>query len=183
MKSIIEEASSITKAVESAWKQANQPMEFSVRIFELPQRNIFGFTTKSAKIGIFFEESKKSEKAVVVKPQPQPAKEKEIIAKPAPVAPAKNKKVERELGEPWNNDMVTYVNDWFKKLFEQLNVDRHVTIKPEKYHLRISFNKALFDQEEKNKAFYRSSAHLLLQSVRNAFKRPLKGFKVILSVE
>jgi hypothetical protein len=54
MKSIIEQASSIMKAIEKAWNQAEQPKEFSIKIFEKEERNFFGMTSKPAKIGIFF---------------------------------------------------------------------------------------------------------------------------------
>jgi predicted RNA-binding protein Jag len=55
MKSIIEEASSIAKAIEGAWNRAGNPAEFSIKVFELPEKNFFGMTTKKAKVGIFFE--------------------------------------------------------------------------------------------------------------------------------
>lgn len=54
MKSIIEQASSIMKAIEKAWDQAEKPQEFSIKIFEKEEKNFFGITTKPAKIGIFF---------------------------------------------------------------------------------------------------------------------------------
>ena len=54
MKSIIEQASSIMKAIEKAWDQAEKPKEFSIKVFEKEERNFFGMTTKPAKIGIFF---------------------------------------------------------------------------------------------------------------------------------
>lgn len=56
MKSIMEEASSISKAIEQAWNRAGKPQEFKVKIFEEPQRNMLGFTTKPAKIAFFFDE-------------------------------------------------------------------------------------------------------------------------------
>src|SRR3990172_4990164 len=66
MKSIIEQASSIMKAIEKAWNQAEQPKEFSIKIFEKEERNFFGMTTKPAKIGIFF-----GDKPIVHDKQPQ----------------------------------------------------------------------------------------------------------------
>lgn len=54
MKSIVEEASSIAKAVEKGWIRAGKPREFSVKIFEEPEKNFFGLTTKPAKIAIVF---------------------------------------------------------------------------------------------------------------------------------
>lgn len=55
MKSLIEEASTITKAVEKAWVRAGKPAEFTVKVFEEPKYNFFGMTTKSAKVAIFFK--------------------------------------------------------------------------------------------------------------------------------
>lgn len=54
MKSILQEASTIAKAVEQGWKEAGEPHEFSVKILELPQRNFIGLTTRSAKIAFMF---------------------------------------------------------------------------------------------------------------------------------
>lgn len=56
MKSLVEEASSVVKAIEKAWNRAGNPQTFSVKVFETPETNFFGFTKKSAKVGIFFEE-------------------------------------------------------------------------------------------------------------------------------
>ena len=54
----MEEASSITKAIENAWNRAGQPQEFTVKILELPQTSFFGLkTSKSAKIALFFNEA------------------------------------------------------------------------------------------------------------------------------
>ena len=56
MKSLVEEASSVVKAIEKAWNRAGNPQTFSVKVYETPETNFFGFTKKSAKVGIFFEE-------------------------------------------------------------------------------------------------------------------------------
>ena len=56
MKSIIQEASSVFKAIEQGWVRAGQPAEFTVKILEEGQKNFFGLTTKSAKVSIFFNE-------------------------------------------------------------------------------------------------------------------------------
>lgn len=67
MKSIMEEASTITKAIENAWNRAGQPQEFTVKILELPKTSFFGLkTSKSAKIALIFNEL-----TVKIKEQPQ----------------------------------------------------------------------------------------------------------------
>lgn len=71
MKSIIEQASSIMKAIEKAWNQAEQPKEFSIKIFEKEERNFFGMTTKPAKIGIFFGDKPIIHEKPAQKPRPE----------------------------------------------------------------------------------------------------------------
>ncbi len=70
MKSIIEQASSIIKAIEKAWNQAENPKEFSIKIFEQEERNFFGMSTKPAKVGIFFGNDKpNTHEKPIFKPQ------------------------------------------------------------------------------------------------------------------
>lgn len=203
MKSIVEEASSISKAIEKAWKRAEQPAEFSVRIHELPEKNMFGFTTKPAKIAIFFqEEYKKSNshkiishtsstnpipsvsKPVTVKSQPKKATEKPQVQKAASPAPIAPKAPRTEAAEPWSGEMITYAENWLRELLQKLEVkDTKFQATPQRYHLKISFASPVFAEDEKNRAFFRNCAHLILQATRNSFKRPLKGFKAILTTE
>ena len=44
MKSIMEEASSVAKAIEKGWQRAGKPQEFTVKVFEEPQKNFIGLT-------------------------------------------------------------------------------------------------------------------------------------------
>jgi hypothetical protein len=55
----MEEASSIVKAIEAAWIRAEKPHEFSVKIYEEPEKNFFGMVTKSAKIALIFKHIEK----------------------------------------------------------------------------------------------------------------------------
>ena len=57
MKSIVEEASSIAKAIENGWIRAGKPQEFTVRIFEESEKNFLGFSKKPAKVGFFYYEA------------------------------------------------------------------------------------------------------------------------------
>jgi hypothetical protein len=57
MKSIMEEASTVSKAIETAWSRAGKPQEFSIKILEYPESSLFGLkTVKSAKIALLFDE-------------------------------------------------------------------------------------------------------------------------------
>ena len=72
MKSLIEEASSISKAIEKGWIRAGKPRNFSIKIYEEAEKNFFGMTTKSAKVAIVFDErtvTVPAEKTTAVQPQ------------------------------------------------------------------------------------------------------------------
>lgn len=56
MKSVIQEASSIAKAIEQGLVKAGNPRDFSVKILEYPEKNFFGLTTKPAKIALYYDE-------------------------------------------------------------------------------------------------------------------------------
>lgn len=98
MKSIIEQASSIMKAIEKAWDQAENPKEFSIKIFEKEERNFFGMSTKPAKVGIFFtdkpvihEKQPQKPRPEIKECRPEPKKDNKPAPRPAnqtaPVAP------------------------------------------------------------------------------------------------
>lgn len=61
MKSIVQEASSVEKAIQRAWEEAGFPSEFSVRVLEHPKHSFFFFLRRSAKVALVFpsESSKK----------------------------------------------------------------------------------------------------------------------------
>ena len=56
MKSIMEEASTVFKAIEKAWIRAEKPSSFSIKVLEEPVKNFIGMTVKSAKIAFYFDE-------------------------------------------------------------------------------------------------------------------------------
>jgi hypothetical protein len=58
MKSIIQEASSIEKAIKLGIAKAGNPKEFTIKILETPVYSLFGLITKrSAKIALYFSQS------------------------------------------------------------------------------------------------------------------------------
>ena len=84
MISIIHEASSVAKAIEQVWIKAGKPQDFSVKVFEESEKNFFGFTTRNAKIAIFFkdanEQSKMPNRPAQQNRQQQPQRQQKPIA-------------------------------------------------------------------------------------------------------
>lgn len=76
MKSVIQESSSLGKAIDLAWSKAGCPAEFSVKILQKPERGFLGLNSTAAKIVMFFDETKASSS------QQQPNANRERKGKP-----------------------------------------------------------------------------------------------------
>ncbi len=193
MKSIMEEASSIMKAIEKGWASAGQPKEFTIKVYEEPQKNFLGMTTRPAKIGIFFTElpaakpqTKRTEstRTKQTKQDVQPAREqsprapkiKEPVAKPQRTA-----EEQRALGPVWNDEMIALVKELLNTLFPLMDLDGlNYTIKPEHFHLRIEFATPVYEDKSREKHLFVTLSMLILTMLKRQFKRPLKGYKIVL---
>lgn len=204
MKSIVEEASSIFKAIESAWIRAGKPDNFSVKIFEDAQRNFFGLTTKSAKIGLLFQEKSEKQQSKQLaasrkhkpreeqqpqrKPHEQEKKKTPIIQqsaqkKPQPqVVQEKAPGVNQAESSAWSPEMIDAATAWVKKSLSSIDLPNiNFTTTASKYHLRFQFDSKILENHAKEKTLFSSFAYLIMASMRNKFKKELRGLKVVLS--
>lgn len=224
MKSIIEEASSVVKAIEKGWAQAGKPAEFSIKVFEVEQKNFLGMTTKSAKVAIFYGHKNPSlqgaphtehyeshekkgisqscsagrseatvKKNIISQENTHtksnssvfPKKPQETTApvkKEAPKYVAK-KPVEQVVQKDiWTKEMIDAASDWLTEIIKVAQLPHaQFTTEAKNYFLKFSFEDSLFAQPENERLFFRSTAHLIVQALRNKFKKSFRGFKVILN--
>lgn len=199
MKSIVEEASTIEKAIAQAWTRAGKPQKFTITVFQEPEKNFFGLTTAKAKIGFLFDDAKNMAKEVkkatkTLAPQPaikqnqsqpqprkqhEPIKKKEETTQPMPSEEAKTTK--NNQFRFWSQEMVDNVSQWITKSLKLAHKDNiSFSIKPHRYHLKIQFATPLHADEKKEKSIFRSFAHLIMQAQRCSFKKPFKHHKIIL---
>ena len=196
MKSIMEEASSIIKAIEKGWIHAGKPQEFTVKVFEEATKNFMGISTKPAKIGIFFTEKTaqpvKASKYQAQQPQErapraqQPKKEYQQHSAPAREMqsrpthePRQEKKPQRDV---WTPEMVAASEEWLKDVLKLMNKSQtHFTTEVKNYYLKVNFEASISQDQEKERFLFRNFAYLIMQSLRNKFKKSFRGFKIILS--
>ncbi|MCK5632171.1 hypothetical protein KAH94_00310 [bacterium] len=203
MNSIVQEASSIAKAVEQAWKKAEEPHKFSVRIFQNAEKNFLGMTSQPAKIALLFEPKDIKDEYKKNDTQKNIQKQKDRIEKPspkrfvkpqvkqpsqpinkniAPKTPTINKESKQQTRELWNDEMVAIARNWMKDiLIKMRREDITFTTENKRYHLRFIFNKPLADTDDKQKNVFRNFAHLTMQTVRNRLKKQLRYHKVVIS--
>lgn len=208
MKSIMQEASSIAKAIELGWIKAGQPNEFSVKILEEPERGMFGITTKrNAKIAFFFKETalKKATRSTSRKPRrsestqekraerPAPrAQQQEHVRKPtrkettptptAPTAPQPQEKPQRERAALWTDEMLDASKKWVATSLKALNRhDVSFDTSVNRYFMKVTFNKPVLENSDQQRKLFSGFSFLLLQALRNQTKKPLSKHKIILT--
>lgn len=203
MKSIVEEASSISKAIENGWVRAGKPQEFTVRIFEEPEKGFLGMTKKPAKIGIFYKEMpvpmpskpkefKRQEKTArpVQQPQPRPQQQPQRQDQPRYGAiqtePTKQTQPVIQPQEPkkpkWTSEMVEGSKEWISTMMRVLGQGNITfTIEHKNYYLIIKFASHVVSDKKKEQILFKHWSYLLLQAMRHKFKRGLRGFKVVIT--
>lgn len=195
MKSLMQEASSIMKAIEKAWVAAGKPHDFSIKIFEEAQHNFIGMTTKAAKIGIFFGQQEDVKEAREVK-----GRERRTSTSEPKVSDRKmrhhdkvqeEKKIEKKeevvTRQPthvdnviWTDQMTSFVKTWLEGALEALQTDVKFSLEPQNYYLRCTFEKQVTSSAEQDRILFRSFSLLILQALKKDLHRPLRGFKIVL---
>lgn len=199
MKSILQEASSIAKAIEQGWVKAGKPQEFSIKILEEPQHNFIGITTRSAKVALFFNE-KPVKPEFTAKPktkgyraemqqQQQPREqqveavehERTVQSHQEPRETAQRPPVRRPEAQ-WNDQMIAYARQWLLHVLEVMHKE-HITftIEPQTFYLKITLSEPIFSEREKEKHLLASFALLLLETLKKQFKTGLRGHKIVLT--
>lgn len=206
MKSIIEEAPSIAKAIENGWLKAGKPQEFSIKIFEEPVKNFFGMTKRSAKVGIFYADNQPKQEYTKQKFTPNPVfktpgtspqapqpKRNDVILKPREDKFAEKittrQSTEKLTSERatlidqviWTPEMIANVSSWLKQILEIMQSSAQFSIVPERFHLKVHFNQPFFDDKSREKQFFSGLSILIFQILKITYRRPLKGFKILFS--
>ena len=203
MKSIVEEASSIAKAIENGWIRAGKPQEFTIRIFEEPEKNFLGFTKKPAKVGLFYKETviqqsgrrdikrqqhraQMPQKPVLEKTQPQraqPAQKNIPIQKqPAVIQQSQQQPSEQQRQPKWTPQLIDGSKDWLHTILKTIDKNSvPFSVEQKQYFLTIRFSQAIINDKRKEQLLFKNWSHLLLQSLRHRFKRGLRGYKIIIT--
>lgn len=194
----MEEASSIAKAIEKGWARAGKPQEFTVKVFEEAQKNFIGMTTKPAKIGLFFEENsiasakqgsrdrmpvRKTQPSHTQKqPQGQQSQPRHAQTQPQrQERPQPQQRKEAPTTSPWSNELIEAAREWVQDSLTMLGQKNATfSVDVDRYALKLQFNQLITKNGDREKMLFRAWAYLIMQALRQKFKRPLKGLKIIL---
>lgn len=148
----MEEASSIAKAIETAWNRAGQPAEFSVKVLELPQTSFFGLkTSKSAKVAFFFNEA-----TVTIKSKDYAPQQRHTQQRPVTLRQHGNKSEssdqQRRTQHPRSDNRGAQSQEGRESSDHTKNSDRHETRQPRELRAPSDYAKASPERRE-NRGF------------------------------
>lgn len=198
MKSIIQEATSIAKAVELGWDEAGNPQKFSIKVLEKPEKNFIGFTTRSAKIAFYFDEEKK-ERAITQKfytpktGRRRPQKRDVSFEREEETGRLKTSRattssfqssIKKNSFGSWNNELISGVVKWFNKALKEMKCDDILfRTNAQNFYLYITLNKTILDDPVRERHMLASLSTLMLAAIKKEFKKALRGHKIILTHE
>jgi|SRR5579872_578246 len=198
MKSLIEEASSISKAIEKGWIRAGKPRNFSIKIYEEPEKNFFGLTTKSAKVALVFDEktvtvpAEKSSNTQHTAQRPeqkrqvqQHQKQQRATTQPkereTQVDTQKSKKEQPRAAE-FSDEMKEAVTSWLGDTLRLMDMPSTTfSLHTSDQFVRVLFSTKLVEDSNQEKLLFRSLSYLMIASLRNKFKKSLRGLKLVLA--
>ncbi|MFC1870645.1 hypothetical protein ACFLXW_00065 [Candidatus Dependentiae bacterium] len=192
MKSIMQEASSVSKAIDLAWNRADKPSQFSVKVHEEPEHNMFGLTVKSAKIAIFFEEKRRTDsfsrqpdrqRAARPEPQRRPQEQQPQRRVLEQEKPAVSEQPPKRVRPEWTDSMAQEARDWLDQTLQLMGAsDATYSFSHSKSAVKVLFDKSVTGSEGKDRMLFSSIASLILSTLRHRHKKQLRNLKVILLI-
>ncbi len=206
MKSVLHEASTIMKAIEKAWEESGQPIEFNVKVLESGEKGFLWFAKHPAIVSLTFDPKKqgkksrpsKNDKKVSQKQRPKKQsnqKQKSDLRgkndqrnnrKDAPRKKSPNKDVSKERKtstEPqvWNDQWIDEINTWLKELTDIMGITTKFTSNVEKRTLIITFNERLLGSADDEKLLFISLSYTLIQFLKKKHKKKFRGFHLLIT--
>ncbi len=208
MRSILQEESSVIKAIEKAWNKAGQPEEFSIKIFNTEKKSFFGFVKKMAIISLVFEPSKILREEEQRKAPKRFSKnfnlqqqrvttgrswrqDKEKVSRDVPQERTSDDRYSRTregseklLYGRWTNELIRDVNTWVVELLDAMGIKANFTLSVSQHLLRVVFDKPIISDIGDERLLFSSLAYLLMQFLKRKYKKKFSGHKLaIVSVK
>jgi len=84
----------------------------------------------------------------------------------------------------WTDDMIKQASEWLSTAMATMSKsDVSFSTQANNYYLRFTFDGQMAETPEKERQLFRSFSFLMMQALKQQLKRPLRGFKVVLTRE
>lgn len=210
MKSILQEASSIERAIDKAWNEAGKPKEFTIKILDQGERNFLGLTRRPAIVSILY----KPEKSTYHQPRPRRDRNSAASSRKNDRSRRNDNSSSRSRGDRSNNgyertnreevraerprqsveapkreEMNAWRDEWKQSVTNNLReMLRNMSIKTsfqtaitDDRVLTITFKSALLQDEEEQRMLFASLSYLSIQFLKREYKNRFTGFRIVVT--
>lgn len=201
MKSIVQEASSIERAIDKAWNEAGKPREFTIKVLDAGEKNFFGISKRPAVVSIVYSPKKEKAKSRPNNNTGSSDKPDYVVRERKPTRskkPNDNKKRDRDNRDrdnnkqfqskvnpanahEWHKQWVTYVENSLRALLEKMRITTPFHLIVDKKNLTISFTQGILEDEEEQRMFFASISYMAIQFLKRQYKNKFVGFKIIVT--
>jgi len=199
MKSILQEANSIERAIDKAWNEAGKPKEFTIKVLDEGERNFLGLSRRPAIVSIIFKPEKATNPLPVRKEERtrdqerQDRREKPRDRDNSPRRPEPEQpKMRRYSGtdeqraafhktqaEGWSDEWQEFVLNEIRELLKRMGMstDMHGTVTADKV-FTIAFKKALLDNDDEQRMLFATFSYLAIQLLKRQYKSRFVGYRI-----
>lgn len=87
---------------------------------------------------------------------------------------------EKQIGQ-WDAELTESAKKWLTETLRLMGMaDITFSLEPQNFHLRITLNKALIEDETKERHLFASLATLMMASLKKEFRKALRGHKIVI---
>jgi predicted RNA-binding protein Jag len=204
MKSLLQEGSSIVKAVEKAWSDAGMPSEFTVKILHEGEKNFLGFSKAPAIVSIIYDPQKQTKKIVERSNAPEQRKEKSSRGNPRrrgegrnsdnrvgrKQEPAKSNQnniqhgqqpVKKKTFPAWEDSWVGEITAWFNEVLKIMNITVPFQTSIDKQTLTVMFNEPVLRGLDEEHVLFASFSFLFIQFLKKQHRRRFSGYRLLVT--
>ena len=190
MKSILQEDSSVCKAITKAWNSCQRPSEFSVNILSVEERNLFGFIKKPAVVSISYlpekrtlnikKEENRTQKVLMPNKKQVQYNEKFDKKNEQVKFGSFNKNIQDAPVIIWKKEYLDFVEKSLKDILHIIGFNADFNITVDNKMLNIFLDRRALKDLEDEKLFFISISTLLLQFLRKQFKKKFSNHYLII---
>ncbi len=211
MKSMLHEASTVAKAIEKAWIESGKPLEFTINVLEVGEKNFLGMSKRPAIVSISYDPRRLPAKAperrdalAAQRPprqapqrprqEPQPRQEIRLRREQAPVdkAPARPRVQNQQpqqgqqqayVDEHWTPELIDDAKTWFREMAQLLSIDGGFDVRADRRMLTVVFEKQIFQTPEEERQLFVGWSYLIIQFLKKKHKKKLRGYHLVINTK
>ncbi len=208
MKSVIQEGSSVAKAVAKAWESAGKPEEFSIKIYETEKTNFFGLLRRAAVVSIFYNQKRpykgnrersngyrnntrrngresynvSSRESFKSTPYVEESASSRTSSynEDAPRRDSRSTGQRSDRREAWHPELIDEISGWLTETTEKMGVTTSFDTKVDGGVLKVTFETPVLEQEDYERMLFASFSHLLMQFLKRAHKNKFRSLRLLI---